>query len=70
VFRCVCGMKCWRTIFHAQLGPLWISQKACQDMLRGTCVFTSSAIYGSNSAFWFIRGAKRQRTIFNAQVSL
>jgi hypothetical protein len=28
-----------------------------------TCVFASGGIYGSRSAFWFVRGAKHQRTI-------
>jgi hypothetical protein len=32
---------CRRTIFHAGLGPVWIPQKAGQEMLHRTCVFHS-----------------------------
>jgi hypothetical protein len=33
-FRWVWGAKCRHTIFHAQVGPLLIQQKARQDMLH------------------------------------
>jgi hypothetical protein len=39
-------------------------------MLRQTYVFASSVICGSRSAFWYILGVKRRRTIFYARVGL
>jgi hypothetical protein len=42
-------------------------KKARWDTLRQTCVFASIRIYGSHSAFQFVRGMKRQGTIFHAQ---
>jgi hypothetical protein len=43
-------------------------EKAHWDALCQTCVFTSGGIYGSHSAFWFIRGAKHRCTFFHARV--
>jgi hypothetical protein len=48
--------------------PLRIPQKAHRDMLRRTCVFTSGGLCRSSSAFWCIRDAECQPTIFHAQV--
>jgi hypothetical protein len=28
---CISGVKCWCTIFHARMGPVWIPQKARRD---------------------------------------
>jgi hypothetical protein len=38
-FRCIWGLKCRCTIFHAHVGPIQIPQKVHQDTLRQTCVF-------------------------------
>jgi hypothetical protein len=38
-FTCVQGAKCYRTIFHYQIGPVRILQKACRDTLCETGVF-------------------------------
>jgi hypothetical protein len=42
--------------------------KTHRNMLWGTCVFASDAIYVSRSAFWCVRCTKRQCTIFHAWV--
>jgi hypothetical protein len=67
-FRCIQGMKWWRIIFHAQVWPVWIPQKACRDTLHQTCVLASGGICGPRSPFQCVRGAKRQRIIFLARV--
>jgi hypothetical protein len=50
-FLCVQVAKHHRRIFHARVGPLQVPQNARRDTLRRTCVFASSAIFGSHSAF-------------------
>jgi hypothetical protein len=55
------------TIFHAQLGMVWIPRKACRNMLHQTCVFATDGIYESRSALWCIRGVKHRRTIFHSR---
>jgi hypothetical protein len=44
------------------------SQIMRRGTLRPTCVFPSSGICGSRSAFYCVQGAKHQSTIFHAQV--
>jgi hypothetical protein len=68
LFRCIRGMKCRRTIFHAWVGLVRIAQKVRRNTFHWTCDFASSGIYGSSSAFWCVWGAKRRRTIFHARV--
>jgi hypothetical protein len=64
VVHSVCsGAKCQCTIFHAQVGPVHISQKARLDTLCQTCVFGSGAICGSRSAYRAI-GAQNVNTLF------
>jgi hypothetical protein len=64
VVHSVCpGAKCQCTIFHAQVGPVHISQKARRDTLCQTCVFGSGAICGSRSAYRAI-GAQNVNTLF------
>jgi hypothetical protein len=58
-FQCVQGTKHRHTIFHARDGPVWIRQKVCWDTLCQSCVFASTGIYGSCSAFRRIRSMKR-----------
>jgi hypothetical protein len=50
-FLCVRGVKQQCTIFLAQVGPVWIPSKSCQDTLHRTCVFASCGICGLRSAF-------------------
>jgi hypothetical protein len=50
--------------FKLPVGSVQISQNAHRDTLRRTCVFASSGICRSCSAFRCIRGAQCQRTIF------
>jgi hypothetical protein len=59
------GMKCWRIIFHARVGPVRIPQKAHRDTSWWTYVFKSSGICGRHSAFWCIWCVKHQHTIFH-----
>jgi hypothetical protein len=49
---------------HALGGPQRIPQKSCRDTLHRTYAFASIGIYESCSAFWSIRGAKHQHSIF------
>jgi hypothetical protein len=58
-FRYIWGTKCRRKIFHARVGLVWFPQKVHQDSLRQTYFFASAGIYGSCSAFRFVRGAKQ-----------
>jgi hypothetical protein len=62
------GMKCRRTIFDAQVGPVRIPQKTRWDMLRQTCVLTSSGVCGSHNAFRSVRGVKCRHIIFHSRV--
>jgi hypothetical protein len=64
-FQCIWGAKRRRTICHARVRPVRISQKAHRDTLCATCVFASSGICGTRSAFRCIQGMKCQRTIFS-----
>jgi hypothetical protein len=43
-------MKRRRTIFYAQVGPVWNPQKARRDTLLRTCVFAYGGICGLHSA--------------------
>jgi hypothetical protein len=54
-FRSIRGVKHRHTIFHAQVGPVWIPQKSRRDML---CRIPVPCI----------RGVKRRHAIFHAQV--
>jgi hypothetical protein len=47
-----------------------ILRKAHQDTLHRTPIFAYGRICGSRSAFWCIRGVKRQHTIFHDRVGL
>jgi hypothetical protein len=49
-FWCVQGMKRRCAIFHAQVGPVWIWQKARQNTLGQNCIFASGGICVSRSA--------------------
>jgi hypothetical protein len=53
-----------RTIIHARVGLVRIQQKVYWDTLRRTCVFATSGICESRSAFHCFWGTKHQRTIF------
>jgi hypothetical protein len=57
-------MKCRRNILNAWVGRVQFPLKVHRDMIRHTCVFASSGICGSRSAFQCVRGTKRRRTIF------
>jgi hypothetical protein len=61
-------MKHRRTIFHSRVGPVRFPKKECRDMLCRACVFASSRICGSRSAFRCIQGTKCRRTTFQALV--
>ena len=50
------------------MGPGQVPQEARRETFRRTCFFVSGAICTSRSAFWCVRGAKRQRKYFHAQV--
>jgi hypothetical protein len=52
------GMKLHSTIFHAQVGPVHIRQKAHWDTLCQTCFFASYGICGSCSAFRWVQTVK------------
>jgi hypothetical protein len=54
--------------FHARVGLVRFAQNAHWNTLCRKCVFTSSGIRGSRSAFRCVRGAKRYHTIFHARV--
>jgi hypothetical protein len=56
------------TSFSFSGAPNAVSIKTMLGPLRRTCVFASSGICGSHSAFWCIRGMKHWRTIFLAHV--
>jgi hypothetical protein len=53
---------------YSTMGPIRNPQKACRDKLRQTCVFASSGICGSCSAFRCVRGAKHRHTSFHGRV--
>jgi hypothetical protein len=61
------SMKCQNIIFHVRVA-MWISQNACHDTLRWTCVSASDEICGSCTPFLCICGTKCRRTIFHARV--
>jgi hypothetical protein len=61
------GTKHRCTIFYAWVGPVRIAQKTRQNTLRHTCLFESSGIYGSRSAF---RGTKCRHNIYHARLGL
>jgi hypothetical protein len=67
-FRCLEGVKCQGTVFHARVEPIWIPKNVRQDTLRRTCVIACGGIFGSRSAFRCVPGAKQGRTIFHARV--
>jgi hypothetical protein len=49
-------------------GPGAFSKKVSLEMLHQTCVFASRGTNGSRSVFWFVRGVKRDCTIFRARM--
>jgi hypothetical protein len=61
-------MKHRCTIFHARVGLVKFPQKVRRDMLRRTCLFTSDGIYGTRTAFRYVRSAKCRSKIFHARV--
>jgi hypothetical protein len=59
----VCSGESWERnndalFFYARVGLVQITQKAHQNTLSRTCVFVSSEICGSHSAFLCAQGAK------------
>jgi hypothetical protein len=66
-FQCIWGAKCRCTIFYAWVGPVWIPQKSCRDMLCQTCIFASYGTW-SRSVVRCIWGAKYRCTIFHDRV--
>jgi hypothetical protein len=67
-FCCVRGAKCRRTIFHAPLCLVRITQKPRLDMLLLTCVFAFGGICWPHIVSWCIRGVNFRCTIFHGQV--
>jgi hypothetical protein len=63
-------MKCRCTVFQGRVGLVRSPQKAHYDTLRRTCIFVSSAICGSCSAFLCVSGVNHERAIFQDRVGL